>query len=151
MRDERKRREEEKDSWHLQEIAPTSPLIASQETDHTWEYTFPTMWVATYFSIYCKLHARCRNTGGEEDDGGRKRRGDVAKRRHAAKLFVRSPPETRLRRARYIYAKERISRETGVNFKLDINMARESLSLRHLLLSLPFRRKLSVRAFPRRA
>lgn len=33
---------------------------------------------------------------------------------------MKPPPETG-KRARYIYAKERISGETGVNFKLDIN------------------------------
>lgn len=36
------------------------------------------------------------------------------------KLFVKPPPES-WRRTRYIYAKERISGKTGVNFKLDIN------------------------------
>lgn len=104
----------------MHEIAPTSSLIASRGPHLGIYFPDHVGRDATYFSIYCKLHARFRNTGGETR---RKGRGNVAKRRHAAKLFVRPPPETR-RRARYIYAKGRISGETGerrVNFKLDIN------------------------------
>lgn len=95
---------------------------------------FPAMCRDTRCTFLCIVNYKrdCIEWKDEE------KRGDVAKRRHATKLFARSPSKGR-RTAHYIYAAGKDigggGEGSGKNFKLGIN-GRESLSLRHLPLSL---------------